>query len=82
LYLRVLEMLELSQLVRNFPITEDTASSCSSFLLLPEPKKKKKTEITKLLPQQTVCKLKNKKNRKFSSLRKPSPKALRLMPLA
>jgi len=81
LYLRVLEMLELSQLVGNFPITEDTASSCSSFLLLPEPKKKKKTEITKLLPQQTVCKL-EKKNRKFSSLRKPSPKALRLMPVA
>jgi hypothetical protein len=61
LYLRVLEMLELSQLVGNFPITEDTASSCSSFLLLPEPKKKKKTEITKLLPQQTVCKLEKKK---------------------
>jgi hypothetical protein len=54
-------MLELSQLVGNFPITKDMASSCSSFLLLPEPKKMKKTEITKLLPQQTVCKLEKKK---------------------
>jgi hypothetical protein len=43
------------------------------FLVIARAKKKKKMEITKLLPQQTVCKL-EKKNRKFSSLRKPSPK--------
>jgi hypothetical protein len=49
---------------------------------LPEPKKKKKDGNYEITTTTNSMQTGKKKNRKFSSLRKPSPKALRLMPVA
>jgi hypothetical protein len=51
------------------------------FLVIARAKKKKKRKLRNYYHNKQYANWK-KKNRKFSSLRKPSPKALRLMPVA